>query len=132
MVKVPVAGHSGFPAPHRAGLIEADTCAGRTARPGAFPAPHRAGLIEAGRFIGETICRFKFPAPHRAGLIEATACTEPATRIPAACFRLLTEPASLKPPVRDPVLRLLDLLFPAPHRAGLIEARSARRAANAA
>ena len=88
-----------------------------------------------------------FPAPHRAGLIEATVTdpsppifrgsfrllTEPASLKRLAprfdgcrtvrSFRLLTEPASLKRPGRRRAARAAGE-FPAPHRAGLIEAIS--------
>ena len=111
-----------FPAPHRAGLIEAGgrppAGSGRRRsfrlltepaslkrRSGSaptwtttwmFPAPHRAGLIEAPAAPPSTSPRSLFPAPHRAGLIEAAPC----------------------PPSRRGRRR-----FPAPHRAGLIEAK---------
>ena len=86
-----------FPAPHRAGLIEARVHrVRRQRRSWKFPAPHRAGLIEARcryRPLGEAR---RFPAPHRAGLIEATTIHEPPS-LNTSSFRLLTEPASLKP-----------------------------------
>ena len=111
-----------------------------------FPAPHRAGLIEALDLDAARAGRRRrrFPAPHRAGLIEACTSSSPSWS-PSSCFRLLTEPASLKqrhqPIVQrhQPSFRLLTepaslkrrqrgcagdvrRRFPAPHRAGLIEA----------
>ena len=63
----------GFPALHRAGLIEAGKGASAAADGPVFPALHRAGLIEAG-CCGSGRPRTRpcgFPALHRAGLIEA-------------------------------------------------------------
>ena len=110
-----------FPAPHRAGLIEASATRACRGKWGGFPAPHRAGLIEASEPppAAPGRARSGFPAPHRAGLIEAWPPALPA--LPAARFRLLTEPASLKPGDGGPRDGAGDG-FPAPHRAGLIEA----------
>ena len=113
-----------FPAPHRAGLIEASVVEYFSSPPAAFPAPHRAGLIEAPSCGWSWTSGRKFPAPHRAGLIEAA--TGRCCGRPRRCsFRLLTEPASLKPePSRAEPCRARP--FPAPHRAGLIEAAAKR------
>ena len=86
-----------FPAPHRAGLIEA--CSALSGWPASrrFPAPHRAGLIEAIKsHRAQRTRRALFPAPHRAGLIEASRA-RPNGKKREGSFRLLTEPASLKP-----------------------------------
>ena len=61
-----------------------------------FPAPHRAGLIEARYHKVPLRSPGAFPAPHRAGLIEATT-GPPEPPLFVGSFRLLTEPASLKP-----------------------------------
>ena len=110
-----------------------------------FPAPHRAGLIEAAAASTPPSQRSSFrlltePAslkPRRAPAGQLLAdrgfrlLTEPASlkrmvRLlvydPGGCFRLLTEPASLKPSGRTATLRTNRRAFPAPHRAGLIEA----------
>ena len=104
-----------FPAPHRAGLIEACSTPGAAGRRDEFPAPHRAGLIEACRCRLAIRSRTGFPAPHRAGLIEAAAPTS-SSRC-SSCFRLLTEPASLKHVVTivlfDPFARFRLLTEPA-------------------
>ena len=69
----PVLRHREFPAPHRAGLIEATPAATSSKPQLLFPAPHRAGLIEARPDEAGRRLRHQgvFPAPHRAGLIEA-------------------------------------------------------------
>ena len=115
-----------FPAPHRAGLIEAGSRAQRTPPRAAFPAPHRAGLIEASGCTATTRIGSRFPAPHRAGLIEAGVAGTHYRRRRAVCFRLLTEPASLKQADCGPSTESRHGRFPAPHRAGLIEARRRR------
>ena len=62
-----------------------------------FPAPHRAGLIEARSPTARGPSgRWPFPAPHRAGLIEACPRYWAMAARSNAGFRLLTEPASLK------------------------------------
>ena len=151
MARQPSRGSSGFRLlTEPASLKQRRRRRGRQRAP-QFPAPHRAGLIEALAFSRHFLRQTrKFPAPHRAGLIEALPCETP--RVMASCFRLLTEPASLKPAGRVVCLpdgrvgfRLLTepaslkrpraptrarpktRPFPAPHRAGLIEAL--RRAA---
>ena len=91
-----------------------------------FPAPHRAGLIEACAWDSRSQQPPRvFPAPHRAGLIEALLLLISRFKIPG-CFRLLTEPASLKPR-RGPRDSRARRAFPAPHRAGLIEAHRRMR-----
>ena len=89
-----------FPAPHRAGLIEASLpLLAAVLLIFAFPAPHRAGLIEAYARLADADARQVFPAPHRAGLIEAAADMSGHAVAGISGFRLLTEPASLKQPV---------------------------------
>ena len=113
----------------------------------AFPALHRAGLIEGCCAPGPSGGAFKFPALHRAGLIEGMRpalggregrsfrpFTGPASlkADQAAAgrggrqlsFRPFTGPASLKDELRDGVGDGLPL-FPALHRAGLIEGHEA-------
>ena len=85
-----------FPAPHGAGLIEAVSISPSRPPASGFPAPHGAGLIEAGRPADSGRVGSWFPAPHGAGLIEAWSGHMP-TRRRSRRFRLLTEPASLKP-----------------------------------
>ena len=114
-----------FPAPHRAGLIEAEAREALVGAADEFPAPHRAGLIEATRPPDSRPGPRGFPAPHRAGLIEASTPRSAQRPDPCSCFRLLTEPASLKQVGRHPPCPWRRE-FPAPHRAGLIEASQRR------
>ena len=120
-----------FPAPHRAGLIEAQAGlehaleAATGFRLLTEPASLKLGNIGGGWKVVRA-----FPAPHRAGLIEAARTRWATTPSPRTSFRLLTEPASLKP-VRPPgPSRGAVQWFPAPHRAGLIEAVKPGRRAN--
>ena len=116
-----------FPAPHRAGLIEADTAARRCCS--------RVG--SSFRLLTEP-ASLKRGSRVRAPTVDPgfRLLTEPASlkrhrgvpRVrPYVRFRLLTEPASLKPGLDDAEPARV-VRFPAPHRAGLIEAGSRARA----
>ena len=81
--RVEAAGRGGgFPALHRAGLIEGAPAGSAPAAAAAtFPALHRAGLIEGTIFRPGSPGAGRFPALHRAGLIEGRG-TGPCLRTP--------------------------------------------------
>ena len=116
----------GFPAPHRAGLIEAEIPAGRSRPAARFRLLTEPASLKPGR-RGSALARpGRFPAPHRAGLIEALGAHDGPPG--PAGFRLLTEPASLKRLASPRPALPRQAVFPAPHRAGLIEASRWRAA----
>ena len=91
-----------------------------------FPAPHRAGLIEARvRVSGATTRALRFRLLTEPASLKR--CGSGWRPSPGGRFRLLTEPASLKHLVDARIPRRRLQGFPAPHRAGLIEAASCAR-----